>query len=73
MHGSVEYQSQQSSSVVGSDLGKKRKENFTLCSDHNGSLLRRQPGASDLGSFLVDNCAMWLEFGHWVVGHNLLN
>ena len=22
-----------------------RKEKFTLCSDHNGSLLRRQPGA----------------------------
>ena len=25
--------------------GKKRKEQFTLFSDHNGSLLRRQPGA----------------------------
>ncbi len=24
---------------------KKRKENLTLFSDHNGSLLRRQPGA----------------------------
>jgi len=24
---------------------KKRKEEFTLFSDHNGSLLRRQPGA----------------------------
>jgi len=23
---------------------KKRKEKFTLFSDHNGSLLRRQPG-----------------------------
>ncbi len=28
---------------------KKRKENFTLFSDHNGSLLRRQPGAMTIG------------------------
>ena len=27
---------------------KKRKENFMLFSDHNGSLLRRQPGAQRL-------------------------
>jgi len=27
---------------------KKRKEKFTLFSDHNGSLLRRQPGAGHL-------------------------
>jgi len=25
--------------------GKERKEKLTLFSDHNGSLLRRQPGA----------------------------
>jgi len=25
---------------------KKKKEKFTLFSDHNGSLLRRQPGAT---------------------------
>ncbi len=28
-----------------SGLKRKRKEKFTLFSDHNGSLLRRQPGA----------------------------
>jgi len=28
---------------------KKRKEKFTLFSDHNGSLLRRQPGAMTIG------------------------
>ena len=27
----------------------KRKEKFTLLSDHNGSLLRRQPGAMTIG------------------------
>ncbi len=41
----VEYQSQQSSSVVNCDLG----------------------------SFLVVNTAMLLEFGHCIVGGNLLN
>jgi len=29
-----------------SDLKRKRKEKFSLFSDHNGSLLRRQPGGS---------------------------
>jgi len=28
---------------------RKRKEKFTLFSDHNGSLLRRQPGAMTIG------------------------
>ncbi len=28
---------------------KKSKEKFTLFSDHNGSLLRRQPGAMTIG------------------------
>ena len=28
---------------------KKRKEKFMLFSDHNGSLLRRQPGAMTIG------------------------
>jgi len=28
---------------------KKSKEKFTLFSDHNGSLLRRQPGAMNIG------------------------
>ncbi len=28
---------------------KKRKEKFTLFSDHTGSLLRRQPGAMTIG------------------------
>ena len=28
---------------------KKEKEKFTLFSDHNGSLLRRQPGAMTIG------------------------
>jgi hypothetical protein len=27
----------------------ERKEKFTLFSDHNGSLLRRQPGAMTIG------------------------
>ncbi len=29
--------------------GKERKENVTLFSDHNGSLLRRQPKAMTIG------------------------
>ena len=49
---------------------KKRKEKFTLFSDHNGSLLRRQPGAwqnitkhvcQDLSSPVVQACCCWIS------------
>jgi len=35
--------------VLKNEKEKKRKEKFTLFSDHNGSLLRRQPGAMTIG------------------------
>ena len=34
------------STAEASTVRKKRKEKFTLFSDHNGSLLRPQPGAT---------------------------
>jgi len=35
---------------------KKRKEKFTLFSDHNGSLLRRQPGAKIQVYMVLKEC-----------------
>ncbi len=42
------------------DAGKKRKEKFTLFSDHNGSLLRWQPGALMLAVATVQWLGLWL-------------
>jgi len=38
-----------------SAVGKKRKEKYTLFSDHNGSLFRRQPGAISCGCLVKHN------------------
>ncbi len=34
---------------VAADTMERKKEKFTLFSDHNGSLLRQQPGAMTIG------------------------
>jgi len=39
---------------VCNDNFKKRKEKFTLFSDHNGSLLRRQPREEQLERYIKD-------------------
>ena len=39
----------------------ERKENFMLFSDHNGSLLRQQPRATDAMSARLFMCMEWLE------------
>jgi len=43
---------------------KKRKENFTLFSDHDGSLQRRQPGALSVLISSMHNSPHILETAH---------
>ncbi len=39
---------------------RKKKKNFTLFSDHNGSLLRRQPGALWYATTVSNRCTLSL-------------
>ena len=67
------------SSLSTSMLRKKRRNKFTLFSDHNGSLLRRQPGATSMLNLCLNPdtacgcCSHFLPLGHRNVQHVMCN